>query len=53
MFRRGFVEEGRLRKALWLDGDWIDIILMSILEDEWAERRRLKYVGFTLLSSLH
>lgn len=43
---RGFVEEGRLRKALWFDGEWIDIVLMSILEDEWAERQRLKYVDF-------
>ncbi|KAH8994078.1 acyl-CoA N-acyltransferase [Lactarius akahatsu] len=30
----GFVEEGRLRKALWKGGKFVDIILMSILDDE-------------------
>lgn len=40
---RGFVEEGRLRKSVWWDGEWKDIILMAILEDEWFERcSRLK-----------
>ncbi|KAI9442288.1 acyl-CoA N-acyltransferase [Lactarius indigo] len=32
----GFVEEGRLRKALWKGGKFVDIILMSILDDEWS-----------------
>jgi len=32
----GFVEEGRLRKALWKGGKFVDIIMMSILEDEWS-----------------
>ncbi|KAH8998699.1 acyl-CoA N-acyltransferase [Lactarius akahatsu] len=32
----GFVEEGRLRKGLWKGGKFIDIILMSILVDEWS-----------------
>ncbi|CAL1712835.1 unnamed protein product [Somion occarium] len=31
----GFVEEGRIRKANWVDGEWRDVILMGILEDEW------------------
>ncbi|KAL4246630.1 Acyl-CoA N-acyltransferase [Abortiporus biennis] len=31
----GFVEEGRLRKANWVDGKWVDIILMSILDEDW------------------
>lgn len=35
---RGFVEEGRLRKAHWLDGTWQDTVLMTLLEEEWAER---------------
>lgn len=32
----GFVEEGRLREAVWHDGRWYDEVLMSILEPEWA-----------------
>lgn len=32
----GFVEEGRHRKIVWIDGGWRDTIFMGILEDEWA-----------------
>ena len=35
---RGFVEEGRLRKAMWSDGDWQDVIMMAMLDEEWRER---------------
>ncbi|KDQ53666.1 hypothetical protein JAAARDRAFT_136698 [Jaapia argillacea MUCL 33604] len=31
----GFREEGRKRKANWVDGKWEDIIQMGLLEDEW------------------
>lgn len=34
----GFVEEGRIRKSQWIDGAWHDVILMGILEEEWAAR---------------
>ncbi|KAL0580102.1 hypothetical protein V5O48_001878 [Marasmius crinis-equi] len=37
--KTGFVEEGRRREAFWLDGEWRDNILMSILEREWRARR--------------
>lgn len=36
--RRGFTEEGRIRKGVWIEGAWEDIILMGILDEEWAER---------------
>ena len=32
----GFVVEGRLREALWWDGEWVDSIVMSMLEREWG-----------------
>ncbi|KAG6866273.1 hypothetical protein C0991_006369 [Blastosporella zonata] len=32
----GFVEEGRIRNAVWIDGGWRDRIHMGILEEEWA-----------------
>ncbi|KAG6918326.1 hypothetical protein DXG01_015184 [Tephrocybe rancida] len=38
----GFVEEGRIRKLVWIDGGWRDRIHMGILDEEWAalkERR--------------
>lgn len=33
----GFEEEGRLRQAIWRDGDFHDAILMSILARNWRE----------------
>jgi RimJ/RimL family protein N-acetyltransferase len=32
---RGFVEEGRERKANYQDGKWWDIVSMGILEEDW------------------
>ena len=31
----GFVEEGRPRKVIWIEGEYIDLVNMSILKDEW------------------
>jgi RimJ/RimL family protein N-acetyltransferase len=31
----GFVEEGRPRKALWIEGEYVDLVNMSILREEW------------------
>jgi RimJ/RimL family protein N-acetyltransferase len=31
----GFVEEGRPRKVLWIEGEYVDLVEMSILRDEW------------------
>ena len=31
----GFVEEGRPRKVLWIEGEYTDLVNMSILHDEW------------------
>src|SRR3712207_6736211 len=31
----GFVEEGRMREHIWLDGRYLDNGLMGILRDEW------------------
>ncbi|KAF5382608.1 hypothetical protein D9615_002966 [Tricholomella constricta] len=33
----GFVEEGRRRKANWLDGKWHDSVYMGILEEDWLK----------------
>lgn len=35
----GFVREGVRRDALRFDGEWVDSILMSVLEGEWAAHR--------------
>jgi RimJ/RimL family protein N-acetyltransferase len=32
----GFKIEGRLRQALWSDGQWWDEIIMGILDNEWG-----------------
>ncbi|KAJ3879983.1 acyl-CoA N-acyltransferase [Lentinula edodes] len=37
--RVGFVEEGRQRKANWSGGKWQDVVLMAILDEEWAASR--------------
>ena len=31
----GFIEEGRMRQAKFLNGKYLDILLMSVLRDEW------------------
>ena len=33
----GFVEEGRPRKVVWIEGEYTDLVDMSILRDEWQE----------------
>lgn len=34
--RCGFVEEGRLRAHMWSNGQYIDLVQMGILREEWA-----------------
>ena len=34
----GFVEEGRKREEVFKNGEYVDSIIMSILEDEWKEK---------------
>jgi RimJ/RimL family protein N-acetyltransferase len=36
----GFVEEGRPRKVLWIDGEYVDLVNMSILREEWEAQVR-------------
>ena len=31
----GFVEEGRLRRHVWSDGEYIDLVYMGVLRDDW------------------
>ncbi len=38
--KAGYVEEGRYRKAEFRHGFYNDIILMSILQDEWFENKQ-------------
>jgi RimJ/RimL family protein N-acetyltransferase len=35
----GFVEEGRPRKVVWIEGEYIDLVEMSILHEEWRATR--------------
>jgi RimJ/RimL family protein N-acetyltransferase len=37
----GFVEEGRPRKAIWIEGEYVDLVNMSILRDEWQALNKL------------
>jgi len=32
----GFVEEGVLRRHAWVDGAYVDTVVMGLLRDEWA-----------------
>lgn len=34
----GFVEEGRPRQVFWHEGEYIDLVEMSILRDEWEAK---------------
>lgn len=33
----GFVEEGRQREHVWLDGRYVDNVLMGVLREEWTD----------------
>jgi diamine N-acetyltransferase len=33
----GFIHEGSLRQARYLDGGYVDVLVMSILKDEWQD----------------
>ncbi len=35
----GFVEEGIMRESLWSHGEFESMLVMSVLEHEWAARR--------------
>ena len=35
--KAGFVQEGRLRKAHFQDGKFVDVLLMSVLQSEWQD----------------
>lgn len=32
----GFVEEGRLRQHVWSDGQYVDLVHMGLLREEWS-----------------
>ena len=36
--KSGFVLEGRKRQGMYIDGRYVDILLMSVLHDEWVKR---------------
>jgi RimJ/RimL family protein N-acetyltransferase len=38
--KAGFVEEGRLREAVYKHGKYDDVIVMSILRSEWIARKK-------------
>jgi RimJ/RimL family protein N-acetyltransferase len=40
--KAGFVEEGRLREAVYRYGKYENVIIMSILRSEWLERKKEK-----------
>ena len=35
--KAGFKQEGRLRQDRFMDGKYIDVLLMSVLRSEWKE----------------
>jgi RimJ/RimL family protein N-acetyltransferase len=37
--RVGFVREGLLREAAWVNGSFLDEVLLGMLADEWIERK--------------
>jgi len=40
--KAGFVEEGRMREAVFKHGKYVDVILMSVLRADWNARIKEK-----------
>jgi RimJ/RimL family protein N-acetyltransferase len=38
--RAGFVPEGRLRRAAWVNGDFADEVILGLLAADWGRRRK-------------
>lgn len=36
----GFVEEGRMREAMWVDGQFVDTVQMGVLRREWLHEHQ-------------
>lgn len=36
--KAGFVQEGRMREAQYLEGKYVDVLIMSILHSDWRNR---------------
>lgn len=36
----GFIEEGRSRKAVWVEGEYVDVVSMGILREEWLAQNQ-------------
>ncbi len=34
--RAGFVQEGKLRRAAWVDGEFADEVILGLLAGDWA-----------------
>jgi RimJ/RimL family protein N-acetyltransferase len=37
--RAGFVQEGRLRRAAWVNGEFVDEVILGLLASDWAGAR--------------
>jgi len=37
--KAGFTQEGIFRQAQYLDGKYVDVIIMSMLKSEWQEQQ--------------
>ena len=36
----GYIHEGRMRKARYWNGQYLDILIMGVLKEEWDQRKR-------------
>jgi RimJ/RimL family protein N-acetyltransferase len=43
--KAGFVHEGRKRQAMFKDGRFFDILIMSVLRQEWETRPGARTAG--------
>jgi RimJ/RimL family protein N-acetyltransferase len=40
--KAGFVHEGRMRQAMYIDGNYVDVLIMGVVRNEWDQSKDIE-----------